>query len=249
MSPCHIIFLPGLFARGWIWNRVAEACRLQGHKITVIEPSIPEVFMGRLESAHQMIGECLNLNTEAGPAVLVGNSMSGLITLDFAANFPELVKGVVISGAPGLEELDAGVSLVDLRGSVPGAASALCERVFRDINRLSKPDYDRGVSDINTIFSTNETFKSVVKWLNLSRKYNVHESLGKVQCPVKLIWGDFDRITPAESWRSLASREMKLEYSEVCDCGHSPMLEKPDEFHGLLSEYLLGLTKPLAQTA
>ncbi|WP_444957093.1 alpha/beta fold hydrolase [Microbulbifer sp. ZKSA002] len=249
MAPCHIVFLPGLFARGWIWNQVADACRQQGHKITVIEPSIPEIFMGKLDSAHEMIRECLQLNGDMDNNILVGNSMSGLITLDFAAKHPELVAGLVISGAPGLEELEAGVSLSDLRGSVPGAANILCERVFRDINRLPKPDYEKGVADIDTIFSTNETFKSVIKWLNISRKYDVHESLEKVRCSIKLIWGDFDQITPAESWRSLASEKDNLDYCEVYDCGHSPMLEKPEAFYQLLSGYISSLTNPLAKTA
>ncbi|WP_330926683.1 alpha/beta hydrolase [Candidatus Sororendozoicomonas aggregata] len=249
MTPSHIVFLPGLFARGWIWNDVAKACRKQGHTVTVLEPSIPEGFGGKLENARVVIQECLYKNGGTRDVFLVGNSMSGLIAMDFAATFPDAVNGVIISGSPGLDELSVGVSLADWKEGGAGAADTLVGRVMYDRKNLSEEDYHRAVNDIERVFLGKDTFKSIIKWLNISRKYNVRESLEKVKCPMQLIWGDHDVITPSRSWYDLASRYKNMTYSEVGYCGHSPMLEKPHEFYKLLSRYLTMVSKPLVKTA
>ena len=249
MTPCHIVFLPGLFARGWIWNTVAKECRRLGHSVTVIEPSIPEVFGGKLENAHTVIQDCLYRKSGSGPAVLVGNSMSGLIALDFASQYPDAVEGLVMSGAPGLDELEAGVALTDLRKGCPESASTLGDRVMYDKNNIPEKDYMKGVFDIQKVFSSADTFKYIIKWLNISRKYQVLDALPKVKCPIQLLWGDHDLITPGSSWRELSAQHDSMTYCEVEKCGHSPMLEKPDEFLALMCGYLEKVGHPLAQSA
>ncbi len=245
MTSCHIVFLPGLFARGWIWNTVAKECRKQGHTITVLEPSIPEIFGGELANARTILQDCLYRKSGTGPVVLVGNSMSGLIALDFASYYPEAIDGLIMSGSPGLVELNAGVSINSLRKGCMATAQSLGERVFYDIEKVPQ----KGVEDIQKICSEPEYVKAMIKWLNISRKYNIEEALERVECPVQLIWGDHDLITPGEAWSDFAQKHAAMTYSEVPLCGHSPMLEKPFEFMTLMSFYLNSLHQPLTQTA
>jgi len=56
-----------------------------------------------------------------------------------------------------------------------------------------------------------------------------------------LIWGKQDIVTPAfvgEKFNELIENS-KLFFVE--DCGHAPMMEKPDEFNSILENYLSGL--------
>lgn len=236
MTSCHIVFLPGLFASGWIWNNVAKDCKKFGHEITVIEPSIPEIFGGSLKNAHSIIQDCLYQKKE--PAILIGNSMSGLIALDFASQHPDEVEGLIISGAPGLDELEAGVALADLRKGCPESADILGSRVIYDKSNLPEKDYMKGVCEIQKVFASTDTFKCIIKWLNISRKYQVLNALPNIKCPIQLLWGDHDLITPSASWITLSKQYETISYAEVENCGHSPMLEKPNEFIALMSPYL-----------
>ncbi|EKE73700.1 alpha/beta fold hydrolase [Gallaecimonas xiamenensis] len=218
-----LIFLPGLFAGGWIWDQVAEACRAQGYQTKVMEEAIPQMLGGSLDEAHEALDQLVARETAV---VLVGNSMGGLIAMDYGRRKPAKVSALVLSGSPGLAEMDAGVTLMDLRRGCTQAASSLAERVFYDPSLVP----DRGVEDIRTVFSQPRSFKNIVQWLTLSRQYDAGSTLGAVPCPVQLVWGDHDRITPGQPWQHLAKGHSHLDYQEVACCGHSPMLEKPGAF-------------------
>lgn len=247
MAFCHIVFLPGLFAQGWIWKTVATEYKNSDCSVTVIDPSIPEAFGGKLENAHTVIQDCLDSKSGSGPVILVGNSMSGLIAMDFASHYPDTVQGLVVSGSPGLDEIEAGVALTELRKGCPDSAEALGNRVLYSRNNISEKNYMKGVFDIQKVFSSADTFKYIIKWLNISRKYNVLNSLSNIKCPIQLLWGDHDLITPGVPWMELAKKHRSITYREVEKCGHSPMLEKPYEFIELMNAYLIKINEALTQ--
>ena len=214
-----------------------------------LNPQFQRFFGGKLENAHTVIQDCLYRKSGSGPAVLVGNSMSGLVALDFASKYPEAVDGLIMSGAPGLDELEAGVALADLRKGCPESAQMLGNRVLYDRNNLDEKEFMKGAFDIQKVFSSADTFKYIIKWLNISRKYKVLDNLPNVKCPIQLLWGDHDLITPGKAWQELAKEFDFMTYHEVAKCGHSPMHEKPQEFLALMYAYLDTITQPLAQTA
>ena len=62
--------------------------------------------------------------------------------------------------------------------------------------------------------------------------------LPKITCPVLLIWGKEDKITPpfvGEEFHKLI-KSSELVWME--DCGHAPMMEQPKEFNILLANFL-----------
>ncbi|WP_263081413.1 alpha/beta hydrolase [Endozoicomonas sp. Mp262] len=192
-----------------------------------------------------LLQDCLYRKSGIRPVVLVGNSMSGLIALDFASNFPEAVDGLIMSGSPGLVELNAGVSLNSLRKGSMETAQSLGNRVFYDIEKVPP----RGIEDIQKICSQPENMKAMIKWLNISRKYDIESAAAQLECPVQLIWGDHDLITPGKEWSEFAEKNSGITYNEVAFCGHSPMLERPFEFIELMSFYINSIQQPLIQTA
>jgi pimeloyl-ACP methyl ester carboxylesterase len=75
-----------------------------------------------------------------------------------------------------------------------------------------------------------------------ARRYNLEDRLGEIQCPALLVWGTEDRVTPRDVairfLDGLPSATLRL----VPDCGHAPMIERPDTFARTVEEFLDSLT-------
>lgn len=125
-----IILLPGLFAGSWIWDEVKSDLISQGYKVYTLDEAIPISMKGSIDFAVLKLEEIINLCDEK--PLIAGNSMGGLIALEYARQNQEKIRGVIVSGSPGLTELETGVTLSDLRSGDVDKAYLLAERVFYD---------------------------------------------------------------------------------------------------------------------
>ena len=69
-------------------------------------------------------------------------------------------------------------------------------------------------------------------------KHNLEHELHRIDTPTLLIWGRQDYITPsfvAEAFH-LGIKNSSLHF--IDECGHAPMMEKPDIFNRILAEFL-----------
>lgn len=78
----------------------------------------------------------------------------------------------------------------------------------------------------------------MLKVLRAAESYDTVESLRGVTSPASLIWGEHDVITPLENWKQYVAEFPDAELRVVPDCGHSPMIEKPDEWMDLLMDFM-----------
>ncbi len=63
--------------------------------------------------------------------------------------------------------------------------------------------------------------------------------LSKVETPVLLIWGDKDDVFPLEEYGRELKKELALSKLLILKgAGHAAYLDKPDEFHELLLDFL-----------
>ncbi|MDX1910393.1 MAG: alpha/beta hydrolase, partial [Saprospiraceae bacterium] len=74
-------------------------------------------------------------------------------------------------------------------------------------------------------------------------RHNLGDKLYKIKAPTLLIWGKQDIVTPpfvGEKFKELIadSRLFMLD-----QCGHAPMMEKPQEFNELLEKFLTEVEK------
>jgi pimeloyl-ACP methyl ester carboxylesterase len=171
--------------------------------------------------------------------VLGGVSLGGWIAAEFAVRWPERVKKLWLSGAPGLwvEEKP----LPDLFRYIEGTPEnrrRLRELLFHDPDGymanlviVEEPDEERMVAGYQAM--------TVLARLVWERPYNprLASRLHRVGCPVLLLWGDSDRLVPpayAEAYRQhLPQAELKL----IPHCGHLAMFEKEHEFVGAVTAF------------
>lgn len=168
---------------------------------------------------------------------ILGNSLGGHLGLLYTLKKPDIVKTLSLTGSSGLFEDTLG-------GSFPkrGNYEYIKERTqhtFFDPKSASKELVD----EVFEIVNNRHKAIRIISMARSAMKKNLSKDLNKIKCPVFLIWGNNDTITPPyvakEFERLLPNAHLEL----VNECGHAPMMEKPEEFNNVWKKMLSQLNQ------
>ncbi|GII84225.1 alpha/beta hydrolase [Sphaerisporangium siamense] len=188
-----------------------------------------------------LVGDAATLITTLGlgPAAIWGNSMGGMVALLLAERHPDLVDSIVCECTPS------------------HAADPLLRYVTRwdaMAARRRWPELQRDT--LRNIFTGRMpwAFRKLVwfprsipipddegRWQVLSaalREYDIRDRAAGVRCPVLVIGGRRDRMTPPDQLADLADRLPDARLVLVDRCGHGASLERPEEFHREAGRFL-----------
>lgn len=163
---------------------------------------------------------------------LLGNSLGGHVALLYVLAHPEKIGSVTLTGSSGLFESAFGTAFPK-RGDYEYIKKKTGE-TFYNPEVASKELVDEVfgiVNDRNKAIRVVATAKSAVR-------HNLADKLHKVQAPTLLIWGKQDTVTPpfvAEKFHELIANS-RLHFLD--ECGHAPMMEKPEQFNDILENFL-----------
>lgn len=167
--------------------------------------------------------------------ILLGNSMGGHIALQYALSYPYDVKALVLTGSSGLFENDLG--------------SSRPKRYNREYvkQRASLTFYDDLVDDtiIDEILEVLQSPSKLTRLLRIARsthQHNLEDELKNITHPALLVWGRNDVITPPEVAEQFLQKLPNATLKWIDECGHAPMMERPDAFAGYLHDFLNELT-------
>lgn len=166
---------------------------------------------------------------------VLGNSLGGHLALLYALDYPDKIESVILTGSSGLFESAMGTSFPK-RGNYEYikkktedtfyrpevATKELVDEVFDIVN-----DRNKGIRIVYTA-------KSAVR-------HNLADKLHKIKAPTLLIWGNQDKVTPPFVGEKFHELMENSELHFIDECGHAPMMEEPDQFNKILSDFLLGL--------
>ena len=194
------------------------------------------------------------IDAEIGrPAVLVGNSMGGMISLLLAAKSPERVAGLALID-PSLpiprQRPDTQVAVTFGLYAVPWVGERVMtrfegrhtdrERVmgmvalcFADATRADAAVVEAGVELAayrRSLHDTEGQFlgaaRSLLGVLRRPRRYD--ELIAAVTAPVLLVHGERDRLVPVSAARRAAVLNPSWHTAFLAGVGHTPQLEVPD---------------------
>jgi pimeloyl-ACP methyl ester carboxylesterase len=153
-----------------------------------------------------------------GPFVLVGHSFGGTVACVFAANYPESVRALVLTGAPLLRRPSARKSPWTYRALRWLHARKLVsdERMEAARQKYGSRDYRNatGVMRDVLVISVNESYEA---------------ELARLDMPVTLLWGEGDREVPLDvATRAMALMATTPTLSVLPDIGHLVPTEAPD---------------------
>jgi pimeloyl-ACP methyl ester carboxylesterase len=185
-------------------------------------------------------------------AVLAGNSMGGGIVTNFALRYPDRVRGLVL------------VDPAIYGGMNRGAASALIglpgiQRWAQHVVRLILADNDRNASTIKSAwFDGSKVTPDVLSgyrralqtpdWdiglLALIRdgmSNNLGPRLKELSVPTLIVWGEHDTWISPTNAPKLKADIAGSKLAVIPNAGHVPHEEKPEEFNGLVIDFVKGL--------
>jgi pimeloyl-ACP methyl ester carboxylesterase len=175
---------------------------------------------------------------------IVGNSMGGSIAGNYAVEYPDMVKTL---------------ALFDSAGVVTPVKSERALLLEKGINPLVAKDekgYDRL---LEIVFNKPPKLPSVIKKYlakqamkdaPLNEKiYNeisntditaLEGKLNKITSPTLIVWGDSDKVIDVSSVRIFKKNIKGSKSAIIKECGHLPMMEKPQETASIYEDFLKG---------
>jgi pimeloyl-ACP methyl ester carboxylesterase len=197
------------------------------------------------------------------PAVLVGNSMGGMVSILLGATHPELVAGLVLldpSIPTRRRDADRQVALTFFVYGIPRVGEAFVRRIGARSDRQRVTDTtnlcfaDPGRADPAVLDAAVELLayrrehaldaqvaylaaaRSILRILHRSRQYAA--LLRGLDLPVLLVHGTRDRLVPVAAARVVAAENPSWTVHIVPDLGHAPMLENPGLVADLIDPWL-----------
>lgn len=207
------------------------------------------------------------------PAVLMGNSMGGLISILQASRHPETVSALVLldPAIPGQRgrNPDARVLLTFAGYAIPGLGAAM---LARRRHRLTPAQQVQQVLDLCCVDPSlvpvevveravelareRQTFAHLDKafldaarsvMVNVARHERLAAQMRAIDVPVLLLHGEQDRLVPADAARLAAHNHPDWHVEIAPGVGHVPQLEAAEWTTDAYLRWLASLSLPLTQ--
>jgi pimeloyl-ACP methyl ester carboxylesterase len=227
-----VLLLHGLMGEMDHWESVLEKlgafCRPIALELPILDPALVDLSVGGLAVYVRRFMEMLELP----PAVVGGNSLGGHVALELALEHSGWVSGLILVGSSGISERA-------VTGRVPHRPTAAYVR-----ERMEEIFYDPTfvtpvwVESIRRMVTTRHVAHRILRMARATRQHNVGARLGEIRVPTLLVWGKDDRITPPEVAEQFHARIRGSQLAFLPNCGHAPMLECPEAFDGIVSDWL-----------
>lgn len=261
-----LLLVHGMAGSSATWQPVID--ELADH-FTVVAPDLPGHGRSDKPRGDYSLGAYASFlrdllhELDCGPATVVGQSLGGGITMQFAYQYPELCQRLVLVGSGGLgDEVSGLLRALTLPGveyvlpaafvpvigdAVNGAARLVAKFGLRPSPELVQMwlAYS-SLADGETRTAFLHTLRSVVD--HRGQRVSALDKLYLAeQIPALIIWGDNDRIIPVQHAYDAheAIPGSRLEVFE--GCGHFVHAEEPARFANLLRDFIATTEAP-AQT-
>ncbi len=234
-SGLPVVFLHGLVGLNDHWDEVVQRVRLSRRCILLQLPLLDlEGDDCSIEGATELTARFLESYLNE-PATLVGNSFGGHVALRLAIERQDLVSGLILAGASGLNERTT-IREVQIRPSREWLEEKIGE-LFHDRSKMNPADVDRAFAEL----SSRGHARAMVKLSRSARRNHLGDEIHKISAPTLLLWGKQDIVTPPDAVVEFTSkiRDTKVVWLE--QCGHAPMIECPELFAAGMLEFFAEL--------
>lgn len=164
---------------------------------------------------------------------LIGSSMGGHISALYAARYPEQILSLALLANAGidspqkselierLERGEANPLIVKTAQQFEQLLALIFVEVPSMPERLQQALAERSIADST---HNERVFAQLV-----SRYIPLEPVLPKIQAPTLLLWGAQDRVLHVSSIEAMRPLLQRPSVVIMQDCGHAPMLERPEE--------------------
>lgn len=263
-----ILLVHGLGGSHTNWSAVAEPLSRMG-SVRAIDLigfgyTRPEGRSSAVDSQRDLVISYLREHADQ-PAVLIGNSMGGLVSLRVASKAPELVHSMVLVD-PALPVLRPRLDRDVLRGLVLPLVPGIGPRAFQKRYEAAVESPEQFVADMYDMLFVDssrvrpedarlalamarervrmpwaaEAFVEAARsiFLILSRRRHFAAWVGEISTPTLVVQGEADRLVDVASARWLIEQNPEFSLEVFDDIGHVPQLECPERFLETVERWL-----------
>jgi pimeloyl-ACP methyl ester carboxylesterase len=205
-------------------------------------PIEPYTFKGLAQSCITLI-EAL----KCGDVALVGHSMGGMVAQEVMARRPELVSKLVLCGTSpsfGKPDDEWQREFIGQRSAPLDAGKSMAELAEMLVPQMvgpgSLPEGVRLATHCMSLVPASTYRRALEALVTFDRRAN----LPNIQVPTLVVAGEHDRNAPPSAMRKMADAIARSTYIEMKGIGHLQNLEAPEDFDGLLLNFL-GLPREL----
>jgi pimeloyl-ACP methyl ester carboxylesterase len=171
--------------------------------------------------------------------ILMGSSMGGWVAAEMAAMCSWDLRALILVDAAGIKPQHSEIAEIFMASS----QTRLKQR-FYDPTQV--PDYERytraPTPEAQAVEHANREMASRLCWKPYLHNLSLPHYLGIVATPTLIVWGRQDAIIPLECGELYQKALPNATLTVLDRCGHSPALEKPQEFLQAVHTFLNGLT-------
>ncbi len=258
-SPLLLIHGLGASCEYWQYNirGLSQGCRVYAFDLPGFGRSDKRIEDLSLDFAGEFLAAFMD-RQRVDRASLVGNSLGGVVSLQFAVRFPHrLEKLVLVSSGGWGRELPLPFRLLNIPvlgelmawawGTRPGMRRSLRSMVY-DPQDITDEFIDQ-MAELARLPGAKEMLLSVARTGIDLRGQNMRllepllRRVPEIEAPTLIIWGAQDPIIPV-AHAHIAHQMIKNSQLHILDrCGHVPQIEKPEEFNQLMLDFLRGRSK------
>ena len=173
----------------------------------------------------------LKINIEK--IIIVGHSQGGLVGIDFASRYPELIEKIVL--VANSYKMPVNQDLIDFAEAGDEKAVLLMMKWGYEGSKAFI-----GGNPVKKIVNSARDIREVLAVdLNACNNYkNGENAIKKINCPTLCILGDLDKMVPVKVGLKMSEQITNSETKIISDCGHMIIFEKAFEMRKLVKEFI-----------
>jgi pimeloyl-ACP methyl ester carboxylesterase len=225
-----LVLLPGLAADEAMW-------RAQLRALAAWRPVVTDVHAHH-DTVEQMAAALLA--EHPGDLVLCSASMGGMLAMEAARQAPDRIRGLALLGTSAQPE-NAVMRAERERAIVLFAQDRVREVIEPNVRFAFHPDaaQDPALVGAYLDFVLRAGAQTLIRQNRaVIARPDARPHLPALRCPVLVMCGDSDQITPPECSREIAALVPQAELTVVPRCGHMLTMEKPDTVNAALLDWL-----------
>jgi pimeloyl-ACP methyl ester carboxylesterase len=231
----RVILLPGLASDAALWRHQVPALIAAGHTVYISDAHARADTLSAM--ARAVLAE------HEGPLVLVGTSMGGILALEVFRQAPQRVAALALLGSsarpdtPQMIRLRSAAVLEFEQGRVDEILRANVPFAFYP----SRQGDATLVSDYFDMVHRAGAAQLVRQNRAIMARPDSRPLLRRLRCPVLVVCGDADALTPPECSQEIAAAVPQAELHVLPACGHLLTWEQPGAVNALLRDWLARL--------
>lgn len=223
-----LILLPGLAGNAAMW-------RAQQDALARWQPVVSDAHM-RAATIPEMAATLLR--EHAGPLVLCGASMGGMVAMEAAKQAPERIAGLALLGTDARPDTPEMVALREA-AIVLFAQGRAREVIAPNVAFAFHPDNAPALAGSYLEFVLAAGDEQLIRQNRaVIARPDQRPHLPRLRCPVLVMVGDADRLTPPERAEEIAALVPQAELVVVPRCGHMLTMERPEVVNEALAGWL-----------